>query len=291
MNVYEIVTSKIMEMLEQGHIPWKKPWRSNGGPRNLVSKKSYRGINQFLLNALPYESPYWLTYKQAQEKGGQVRKGEKASLVVFWKWLDRKDSDQPDTDTGEPAPTGKIPLLRYYNVFNLDQVDGIKPPPVEEAVSPFTPIESAEQIIDNMPNRPPIHFGGGRAYYHPRNDYLQIPHRETFHSPEGLYATIFHELIHATGHASRVGRKGVTEPSYFGSHDYSHEELVAEFGASMLCGIAGIEQQTITNSAAYIQGWLKALKGDKKLAIIAAGQAQRAADYILRRETNDDMSE
>ena len=284
MNVYEVLTNRIIELMEQGQIPWRKPWRSTSGPRNLISKRPYRGINSFLLNASPYGSDYWLTYKQAQEKGGQVRKGEKSSIVCFWKWLDRKDSDQPDTDAGESTTTGKIPLLRYYNLFNLDQVDGIKPPPVEEAVNPFTPIESAKQIIDNMPNRPPIHYGGGRAYYHPRNDYLQIPHRETFHSPEGLYATIFHELIHATGHASRVGRKGVTEPSYFGSHDYSHEELVAEFGASMLCGVAGIEQQTIENSAAYIQGWLKVLKGDKKLLVLAAGQSQKAADYILRRE-------
>ena len=264
---------------------------SNGGPRNLVSKRAYRGINQFLLNASPYESPYWLTYKQATDKGGQVRRGEKATLVVFWKWLDRKESDQPDTDTGELTPTGKIPLLRYYNVFNMDQVDGIKPPPEEKADNPFTPNEQAEQIIENMPNRPPIHYGGGRAYYHPRHDYLQIPHRETFHSPEGYYATTFHELIHATGHSSRVGRKGVTEPVHFGSHDYSQEELVAEFGASMLCGVAGIEQQTINNSAAYIQNWLKVLNGDKKLAIISAGQAQRAADFILRREVNQETDE
>lgn len=291
MNVYEILTGKIMDMLEQGHIPWKKPWRSNGGPRNLVSKKSYRGINQFLLNCSDYESPYWLTYKQAADKGGQVRRGEKSTLVVFWKWLDSKDSDLPDTDTGELNPTSKIPLLRYYNVFNMDQVDGIKPPPAEKTDIPFTPNETAEQIIENMPNRPPIHYGGDRAYYHSRHDYLQIPHRETFHSPEGLYATMFHELIHATGHASRVGRKGVTETTHFGSHDYSQEELVAEFGASMLSGIAGIEQQVIENSAGYIQGWLKTLKNDKKILVHAAGQAQRAADFILRKEVNQETDE
>lgn len=220
-----------------------------------------------------------------------MRKGEKASLVVFWKWLDREEDDtQEDSTDTDHNTQGKVPLLRYWNVFNLDQVDGITPPAEEQITNPFTPIETAEQIIDNMPNRPPIHYGGSRAYYHPRHDYLQIPHRETFHSPEGLCATVFHELIHATGHASRVGRKGILEPSYFGSHDYSHEELVAEFGASMLCGVAGIEHQTIENSAAYIAGWLKILNGDKKQAIIAAGQAQRAADFILGRKEADTES-
>jgi antirestriction protein ArdC len=127
-------------------------------------------------------------------------------------------------------------------------------------------------------------FGGDRAYYSPRLDYIHIPAKEAFSSPEEFYSTAFHELAHASGHSSRLHRKGVTEPAHFGSHDYSQEELVAEFGASMLCGFAGIEQQTIENSAAYIQGWLKVLKGDKKLAIIAAGQAQRVADFILNKQ-------
>jgi antirestriction protein ArdC len=139
-----------------------------------------------------------------------------------------------------------------------------------------------------MPLRPAIKYGGDRACYSPTLDQIKLPKRNAFKSPEEFYCTAFHELAHASGHSSRLGRKGVLEPSYFGSHDYSQEELVAEFGASMLCGFAGIEQQTLDNSAAYIQGWLKVLRGDKKLAIIAAGQAQLAADYILNRQPEHD---
>lgn len=180
-----------------------------------------------------------------------------------------------------------MPLLRYYRVFNLDQVTGIESPPEEEIHNPFTPIEKAEQIIQNMQNRPVIHYGGDRACYIPSRDEIHLPTRETFYSPEDLYQTTFHELAHATGHQGRLSRKGVTEKTFFGSHEYSQEELVAEFAASMLCGHAGIEQETITNSAAYIQGWLRVLKGDKRLAIIAAGQAQKAADYILNRNSEE----
>ncbi len=284
MNVHEQVTARIMEILEAGTIPWKKPWNSSEGAKNLISKKPYRGINQFLLNCSPYGSPYWLTYRQAADRGGQVRKGEKSTPVVFWKWLDRKDSDDQDQD----STTGRVPLLRYYNVFNLEQIDGITAPVEEQPVNSFSPIEQAELVIRNMPSRPNILHGGERAFYSPKLDFIQLPPKEAFTSPEEFYSTAFHELAHSSGHASRLSRKGILEPSYFGSHDYSQEELVAEFGASMLCGYAGIEQQTLENSVAYIQGWLKVLKGDKKLAIVAAGQAQRAADFILNIQHTDD---
>lgn len=288
MSVYEIVTNQIMDLLEAGEIPWHKPWKSSGGAQNLISKKTYRGINQFLLNCSPYSSPYWLTFNQARQKGGQVRKGEKSTLVVFWKWLDRKDKDDQEDDANTSS-TGKIPLLRYYNVFNLDQIDGIESPEEAEPDNFFAPIERAELIIRNMPKQPVIQHGGDRACYSPLHDHVKLPNREAFKSPEEFYSTAFHELAHATGHISRLSRKGITDPTYFGSHDYSNEELVAEFSASMLCGVAGIEQQTIENSVAYIQGWLKALKNDKKLAIIAAGQAQKAADFILRRDPSEDQ--
>jgi len=285
MNVFEQVTARIMEMLETGTVPWKKPWSSTGGARNLVSKKPYRGINQFLLNCSPYSSPYWLTFNQARQKGGSVNKGEKSTAVVFWKWLDGKAV--PDED--DNSTSGKVPLLRYYNVFNLEQIDGITAPVEEQPINPFSPIEQAEQIIRNMPHRPYIMYGGDRACYSPKLDNVKLPNQVAFKSPEEFYSTAFHELAHATGHSSRLSRKGILEPSYFGSHDYSQEELVAEFGASMLCGFAGIEQQTLENSAAYIQGWLKVLKNDQKLAIMAAGQAQRAADFILNIQHTDDQ--
>jgi antirestriction protein ArdC len=289
MDIYEIVNKRITELLEEGTIPWRKSWRSTEGPRNLISKRPYRGINSFILNCSPYESDYWLTYNQAKQKGGSVRKGQKASLVVFWKWLDRKDTDSSEgaSSASPGSPTGKIPFLRYYNVFSLDQCEGIEHPKEPEIENPFTPIEQAEQIIENMQCKPAIKYGGNRACYSPQLDYIQLPPKEAFKSAEQFYSTAFHELSHATGHASRLGRKGILEPSYFGSHDYSQEELVAEFGASMLSGVSGIEQQTIENSAAYIQGWLKVLKQDKKYLVLAAAQAQKAADYILGKEGID----
>jgi antirestriction protein ArdC len=287
MDVYANVTSRIMELLEGGEIPWRKPWKASGSAKNFISKKPYRGINQFLLNCSPYASPYWLTFKQATEKGGCVRKGEKSTLVVFWKWIEPETDDQ--VEFLQTLLTGKVPLLRYYNVFNLEQVDGIEPPQEEQIPNPFSPIEQAQLIIAEMPNKPGIECGGDRAFYSPALDKVTLPNREAFSSPETFYSTVFHELTHATGHPSRLCRKGITDPTYFGSHDYSQEELVAEFGASMLCAVAEIGQQTIENSAAYIQGWLKVLKGDKKLAIIAAGQAQRAADFILNKQEAEEQ--
>lgn len=288
MNIYDIVTNRIIELLEQQEIPWRKPWKSSGGPRNLITKKPYRGINSFLLNCSPYSSPYWLTFKQASDRGGHIRKGEKSTLVVFYKWINTVAEDSGESESiDQQSKLTKIPMLRYYNCFNLEQTEGIDPPREEETSNPFTPIETAEQIIQNMQHRPDIQYGGDRACYSPHLDYIKLPPQESFHSPEEFYSTAFHELAHATGHASRLGRKGILETSYFGSHDYSQEELVAEFGASMLCGTAGIEQATIENSAAYIQNWLKVLKGDKRLAIIAAGQAQKACDYILGRKEEE----
>lgn len=289
-SVYEIVTNKIMEMLSEGHIPWKKPWKSTGGPRNLVSKRHYNGINQFLLNCSPYSSPFWLTYKQCSDKGGHIRKGERSSIVCFWKWINTTSNTptSEESEQGTSSAIKKIPLLRYYQVFNLDQTEGITHPTPVTIINPFSPIERAEQIVEGMQNRPDINHKGNQASYSPALDRVTMPPREDFTSSEGYYGCLFHEISHSTGHISRLGRKGITEPSHFGSHNYSQEELVAEFSSSMLCAHAGIEQQTITNSAAYIQNWLIALKNDKKLAIIAASQATKAANYIIGKKEDDE---
>lgn len=191
--------------------------------------------------------------------------------------------DKVDADTNqEETSKGKIPLLRYYSVFNLEQCEGIKAPEPQETINNFNPIDKAEEIIANMPLLPEIKYGGNRAYYSPSLDYVQLPYQHTFDSAEEYYSTEFHELTHVTGHSKRVGRKSILEPSYFGSHEYSKEELVAEMGAAFLCGHCGIEQKTIRNSAAYIQGWLKELKNDRTLLIHAAAQAQKSTDYIIR---------
>lgn len=289
-TVYEIVTERIIALLEQGTVPWQKPWATSGEdcmPRNLISKKPYRGVNVFLLHAMSFESPYWLTFKQAQELGGNVRKGEKACPVVFWKWL-----ESPDEKASERK---RIPLLRYYHVFNASQCEGIQVPLTEKKGRDHSPIAEAERILAGMPKPPAIVHGRDRACYLPAFDRVELPSPEAFRTGEHYYSVLLHELTHATGHQERLNRKGVAgsegEWSAFGSTPYAREELVAEMGASFLCGHAGIVERTITDSAAYIAGWLERLREDKRLIVQAAAQAQRAADYVLNRRHQTEESE
>jgi len=278
-SVYDQITERIIAMLETGTVPWRKPWQAKAGfPRNLVSGKPYRGINVFLLHAMSYESPFWLTFKQAKALGGIVRKGEKACPVVFWKQLEVEDKT-----TGK---TEKIPMLRFYYVFNTAQCDGLKDvaAPVE---SPLSAPTKPEEIVAFMPRRPEIKHGLTRAYYSPAEDIVAMPNRERFENEAGYFGTLFHELIHSTGHASRLNRPTVTESAGFGSNPYCREELVAEMGAAFLCGQAGIGESTLENSAAYVQNWLEQLQNDKKLIVQAAAQAQRAADFILGTKFNE----
>ncbi len=276
-DAYQIMTDRICALLEKGEIPWKRPWHSNGGqlPKNLHSKKEYRGINVFYLACAGYTSPYFLTYKQATTLGGKVRTGEKGFPVVFWKWLDGKDKE-----TGKDR---KIPMLRYYTVFNVAQCEGLddKIPSIETPKLDFTPIERCEAVVSGYVGRPTIRTGEDRAYYRPSMDLVNMPPRESFVSVEEYYSVLFHELGHSTGHESRLKRKGITDVVMFGSHDYSQEELVAEMTAAFLSGHCAIDGQTVTNSAAYIQHWLKALRNNKSLLVSAAAQAQRASDHIL----------
>jgi antirestriction protein ArdC len=283
-SVYQIITDRIVSLLENGTVPWHQPWNTgNQAPQNLVSKKPYRGINPFLLNSMHYASPYWLSFKQAQELGGNVKKGEKACPVVFWKWLDGQDKE-----TGEKK---KIPLLRYYSVFNVNQCEGIDAPTIEGATREHSPVQAAESIVAAMPKRPEIKHGLDRAFYSPALDYVGMPNPEQFKSAEDYYSVVFHELTHSTGAESRLNRKGVASGNQsFGSESYSKEELIAEFGAAFLCGTVGIVERTIDNSSAYIASWLQRLKNDSKLVVQAAAQAQKAADFILNKhqgETED----
>lgn len=283
-DAYQIMTDRICSLLEQGEIPWRRPWRDNGGrmPMNLKSRKEYRGINPLLLACAGYESPYWLTYKQATELGGQVRKGEHGFPVVFWKWLDGKDSD-----TGESK---RIPLLRYYTVFNTAQCDGLgdKVPNVASEPIAFTPIERCESVVAGYQGAPTIHVGTDRAFYRPSTDSVHMPPATAFVNAESYYSVLFHELGHSTGHASRLKRDGICDPVMFGSHDYSKEELVAEMTAAFLSGHCAIDGATVENSAAYVQSWLRKLRDDKRLLVSAAAQAQRAADLILGKRFDSD---
>lgn len=275
---YQIITDRIISLLEKGTVPWQKPWHgAERAPQNLASRKPYRGVNVFLLHAMHYMSPYWLTFKQAVDLGGNVRRGEKSCPVVFWKWLEIEKEGKKE----------RIPFLRYFNVFNASQCDGIEEhiPKSDAPAREHSPVESAESIVHGMPNRPPIKHGQAQAFYHPVDDYVGMPSAEHFKSGEEYYSVLFHELTHSTGHANRLARRTVAENEggsrAFGSQAYSKEELVAEMGAAFLCGQAGIVERTLDNSAAYIASWLSRLKDDPKLVVQAAGLAQKASDYIL----------
>lgn len=281
MNVYEIITERIIAKLDAGIIPWHKPWSSpEMMPKSFNSRKEYRGINVMLLGCAGFPSPWWLTFKQAQERGGMVRKGEKGTPVIFWKWLDRKGAASPDPD--EINVNGsRVPMLRYYTVFNAAQIDGIEFPAVETTPQTFKPIDAAAQVVSGMPNAPAIKHGNGAAFYRPAEDFVGMPDPEKFESAEAYHATLFHELTHSTGHASRCNRKAsISEWSRFGSQSYSREELVAEMGAAFLCGVTGIIDPTLDQSVAYIQSWRRKLHDDPKAVVVAAAQAQKAADYI-----------
>jgi antirestriction protein ArdC len=276
-SVYEIITGQILVELEKGVVPWRKPWRTLP-PANLVSKKPYRGINTFLLALAGYGSQYWLTFRQAQALGGNVRRGEHGTKIVFWKF------NEYETETADGETENRTSaFLRYYTVFNLEQTEGLK---ALLALPPARPIESAETIISGMPN-PPAYQQGFLACYSPSSDTVTMPSPNAFSSRAEYYSTMFHELTHATGHAKRLGREGFDRPQEFGSESYSREELVAEMGSAMLCGVAGIEQATMANSAAYLKSWITRLKSDSRLVISAASAAQKAAEYIRGESAKD----
>ena len=256
--------------------PWHRPWFQAGIPQNLVSKKAYRGMNVFLLAMLGYASPYFLTFNQARKLGGSVKKGEKSYIVTFWKWVEMdKDQDGKKLDTKK-----KIPFLRYYRVFNVEQCEGLEGKIPEIPTRVFNPIEEGDAIIKNMPNAPKIEHGESRAFYRPSTDMVNMPKHELFEGDEEYYSVIFHELSHSTGHTSRLNRKEVMDHNSFGNHSYSREELVAEMAAVFLCNMIGCKT-TFDNSLAYLKNWLTALKDDTKMLVVAAGRAQKAADYIL----------
>ena len=270
-HAYERITERIVALLEQGTIPWHKPWQvKTGWPHNYVSQKPYRGINAFLLSAMRCESPFWLTFRQAIELGGIVRKGEKACPVVFW-----KPTKIADRESGEDK---KISILRLYHVFNTAQCDGLGDAPFVRDISPV--VKPAE-IVAHMPEPPIIKHGMASAFYSPQEDSIGIPLQERFESEECYYTTLFHELIHSTGHETRLKRATLAETNGFGSDPYCKEELIAEMGAAFLCGQAEIAERTIESSAAYIKAWLEKLQSDKTLVVQAAAQAQKAADFIM----------
>lgn len=307
-DVYQQITDAIIEKLEAGVNPWKRPWSgkfdSGSTPRSLATGKPYRGTNRFVLSVLgtPYESPFWVTYRGAQKLGGHVRKGESGAPCIFWKWIkvDRKDKDgNVLTDANGDPKKKTIPFARKFTVFNVEQTT-LEPEQLpayarpKEVVQPrdeHEVIEAAEALWEGYEGRPPLRHGGSRAFYRPVADFIQLPEPEQFTSSEGYYATLFHESIHSTGHESRLDRDTLTDACAFGDTNYSKEELVAEIGAAFLCGDAGIENDILDQSASYLQGWIKKLSGDPKLVVYAAQTAQKAVDHVLGTTFDDEDEE
>ena len=270
MDLYQEITNRIIAQMEEGIIPWHKPWIS-GKAISRTTGKPYSLLNQMMLDK-PGE---YLTFKQCQAEGGKVKKGEKAQMVVFWKWMTVEDEETKEEK--------EVPFLRYYNVFHIDQCEGLRPK--YEIALPGTaePDATANEIIYDYLSRSGVamrHESGDRAYYQPMADTVVIPDRKQFAETAEFYSTIFHELTHSTGHESRLNR--LEKTAFFGTESYSKEELIAEIGAATLVNHCGMEtSSSFRNSTAYMQNWLSVLKNDKRFIVSAAGKAEKAINLIL----------
>ncbi len=288
-DLYQEVTDKMITLLEKGVTPWRCTWNKYGLARNYASGHIYRGINAFLMNLTPHPIPYFMSFKQAKSKGGKIRKGAKSEMVFFYKPLfkDKDDNfikaDEAVNLKGRGEEVRIIPMLRFYRVFNIEDIEGIEIDIPEVELKEHERIEKCEAIIKDMPNPPKFVFeNANQAYYAPGEDKINMPAIGQFETAEEYYCTLFHESTHSTGHPIRLNREGITALNPFGSPGYSQEELTAEMGAAFLSAQVGINYDEITeNSAAYLQGWLSVLKADKKLIFKAAAEAQKAVDYIL----------
>jgi antirestriction protein ArdC len=289
---YQEVTNKMVALLEQGVAPWRCTWSRYGMARNAVTSHIYTGINAFLMNLTGHAVPYFVTFKQAKQLGGKIRKGASANPVYFFKSVFKDEEgktvkgEQIATLQGMGEEVNRIAFLKYYNLFNIADVEGVEFPLPDLKTYYHNPLEQCEQLLRNIPNPPSyVLKNGSQPYYSPSKDELNMPKREQFETAEDYYTTFYHELVHATGHTSRLNRESVNKCTPLGSPDYSREELIAELGASFLAAHTGINLPEITeNSAAYLQGWLKALKADPKMIFKAAAEAQKAADYLTKTE-------
>ena len=271
MDIYAEITNRMIAEMEQGIIPWKKPWMASGLAISNTTGKPYSLLNQMLLG----RAGEYLTFKQVQAEGGYVRKGERAKMVVFWKWLEKEDEE-----TGE---VNQVPFLRYYNVFHVDQCEGITAKHVAGMPDVVEADAEAETIIADYIKREGVQMEnreGNAAYYQPSTDRIILPLMKQFAEQSEYYSTAFHEMVHSTGHMKRLNR--LDAPAHFGSEDYSKEELIAEIGSSALVHHCGLEtKSSFRNSTAYIQNWLSVLKNDKRFIVSAAGKAEKAVNFIL----------
>lgn len=276
-KVLQIVTDRVLNMLKDGIVPWRRPWQNSSSPANIAGYQ-YRGINFFLLSMLGYETPVFLTFNQIRKANGRIKAGEekKHSPVFFWKVM-QYNKDKLGNDLDDPR---SIPIARYSQVWNISQVEGIELPKRFQNKAERLPVlDAAEAIVTGYQNAPTLVHGGDRACYSPVLDKISMPVKESFNGAEEYYSTLFHEMAHSTGHLKRLNRKELMDSNAFGSHDYSIEELVAEMSAALMCAHAGIDN-TLDNSVAYIAGWVKKLQDEPKMLMIAAARAQKAFAHI-----------
>jgi antirestriction protein ArdC len=288
-DVYTKITNHIVEAIERGLVEgmsgekaWRMPWHVSADcsfPTNAASEQPYRGVNVLTLWATAderdYSSGLWATYKQWRDFGAQVRKGEKGSPVVFWKTA-RQEEEEAGQGEEESMARPKM-FARAYSVFNLDQVDGYEPQPMP-TLSEDERIERADEFFADL--GPEIHHGGIQAYYSPTSDHIQMPPFAAFKEPGGYYAVLAHEATHWTGAGHRLNRQ---LSGRFKSEAYAVEELIAELGAAFVCAVLGLGTQPRQDHAAYLAGWLRVLKADRRAIFTAASKAQQAADWMQNR--------
>ena len=298
MKIIDKIVDMVIEGLENGTVAWRKTWKDLV-PMNAFSERPYEGLNIFILSFFcskyQFSYPLFGTYKQINDAGGRIKKGQHSFPVVFWKVTDtKKKQAQVQDEDGNEASTKckKIFTPFFYNVFNMDQTEGID---IQKYVPDITkkdnsPLEMCENIIHHMPNPPRICHDQPGAFYSPFQDMVNVPEISRFDASEMYYSASFHELAHATGHPNRLNRFEIGS-TIFGSNTYSYEELVAEMAATLLCSHCGIEQ-TVENSVAYLTGWASYLKKERKTTLFgAATKAQIAVRYILGQSIEGEPSE
>jgi antirestriction protein ArdC len=282
-DIAQIITDRIISELEKGATPWVKPWKrlrstpGHGMPFNPVSGTLYRGVNHFWLSMMQgsYETPYWLTFKQAQGLGASVKAGAKGTPVVYWS-INKKESKD---STGETV-TSAYAFIKHYYVFNADQIDDLVIPAIPEPPKPdFDADSNVMALVDKLGLENGLTHGGDSAFYSPTRDFISMPPMAAFNSANGYHSTLLHESVHATGHKSRLDRDFSKR---FGDESYAFEELVAELGSAMLCAHCGIDGEMQENHVAYIANWLKVLRNDKKAILTASAKAQQALDFLTK---------
>ncbi len=281
LDIAQQITDGIISQLEQGAAPWVKPWRSlrsqpgAGMPYNPASGTQYRGANYFWLGMQPFVMPWFVTYKQAQALGGNVKPGQKGTPVVYWN-VHRKEATG---DNGEKV-TSAYAFIKHYWVFNVEQCEGLTLPAIPEPEpAAFDQEPAVMSLVDRLGLAGGLTHAGDSAFFVPSRDSITMPPMAAFKDAASYHATLLHESIHATGHKSRLDR---LTPSRYGSSEYAYEELVAELGAAMLCAHLGIDGDL--RHAGYIESWLKALRNDKKFILSAAGKAQAAMDWLTGKQ-------